>query len=223
MGSCPEPRPQNDGCHIFLPSGCAVWTPASAAWYKDTMPKSKTYDGCAYRAKTSYDQVCGTTDAIFFFVSGGLPATNSPRYGDARLYCQQAQEVICPEPRPHNDGCYIFTPSGCPKPAWTPANAAWYRDTWGRSTYDGCAARAKTGADSYDHWCGTTDVIFLFVSAGVSAPRSLHDGDARQRCQQAPSLFDKTAGQQKEDVHDSQKSIIQERDPLMSMHQEERE
>jgi len=97
-----------------------------------------------------------------------------------RLRPSSARAEACPD-FPTASGCYIFMPSGCPKASWGGADNTWWKDR--AATYDGCAQRAKTNADGFDAWCGTTDAIFYFVPlTGDTHEYDTHEYDGRVWC-----------------------------------------
>jgi len=67
-------------------------------------------------------------------------------------------------PPPHESGCYVWLPSGCPMKPFH-AKFFWRRDDWGEANEKASESSAACGVRKavFDMWCHTTDAVMMYL------------------------------------------------------------
>jgi len=155
--------PSQPGCYYRMPSGCPLHYTKSKMWRHDlAIERRGNVDWATCKARKSHwDSWCSTEDVKVLFVDS-VSSASTPHHGDGLAGGADADLE-----GPTQPGCYVRSPSGCPK--HSSKVTAWRRDVWAEQNlgakriFAACSDR-KT---MWDKYCGVTDATMHFVDPRV--------------------------------------------------------
>jgi len=161
--------PSEPGCFILTPSGCPKQNWIARLWTRDSWGEKNKgahlFHGSCEQRKKDFNAWCGVTDVKIKFnkkVCTKFTAEEScPAHGCywSGKKCEAGQKA------PQNPGCYVHTPSGCPKQSYSAY--LWTRDEWGeKNRKAGIEEKACTEVRKKDfiNWCGAKDIEMRYNS-----------------------------------------------------------
>jgi hypothetical protein len=140
-------EPTTCGCWIKTPHGCPKQEWEALDWVRDSW-------GEKHRNADDDKEAC------------------EARQKDYNTWCEIADaQIVFNKRAPHAPGCWVKTPTGCPKQNWEAKE--WTQDAWGEEhrnaagDKDACVVTRKS---DYNTWCGVTDVEVEFVPQAPYEP-----------------------------------------------------